>query len=381
MTGQNEVRRLSVFVLAIAFAVGSLWLPNSVGEEAVPGLPDKPEVAPTTPEEAEPAAPVEERVITGVPVGDETKAVPAVEAGEGVIIGVPVEGQPTATIMGQLPPLKGPKKSVAVMDFDNMSGFSGQWTLGDGMADMLTTALVQTNHFIVVERPKLRRILQEQDLAASGRTAKVEAAKMGKLIPAQIGVTGAVTEFSFEKQRTGIGLEYKHVGVGFVTGAAHVGINLRMFDTTTGQVLFSDRVEKKATYTGIEADYTNKSLAIGGEHFQKTPLGKATHEAISGAVYRIAVNMQKVPWKGSIVLAQGGKVFINCGEREGIAPRQKFVVYSKGEELSDPETGEILGVEETRAGTISVVEVKDKYSIARIEEGEGFKRGDVLRLQ
>ena len=146
------------------------------------------------------------------------------------------------------------------------------------------------------------------------------------------------------------------------------------------QILFSERVEKKATYTGIEADYTNKSLAIGGEHFQKTPLGKATQEAISDAVFRIAMNMEKVPWKGSVVLVQGEKVYVNCGKREGIAPAQRFVVYSKGAELTDPETGEVLGVEETKAGTISVVEIKDRYSIARIEEGQDFKRGDILRL-
>ncbi len=384
MRVQNEVKMLGLLLLAVAFTMASIWLSNSVAEEAIVGVPEKPQAAPAAPEEAKPAAlpggETPEGAIVGVPDKEQPQPVPAEEAAEPVIVGVPVTGRPTATIMRGLPPLKGPKKSIAVMDFENRSGFSGEWTLGDGMSDMLTTALVQANRFIVVERPKIAKILQEQDLTASGRTAKVDVARIGKLIPAQIGVTGAVTEFSFEKQKTGIGFEYKHVGVGFVTGAAHVGINLRMFDTTTGQVLFSERVEKKASYTGIEADYTNKSLAIGGEHFQKTPLGKATHEAINDAVYRIALNMQKVPWKGSIVMVQGEKIIINCGKREGIVPGQKFIVYSKGEELTDPETGEILGAEESRAGSVSVVQVKEKYSYAAIDEGESFKRGDILRL-
>jgi len=383
MKAENGMKLLGLFILAAALFVSSIWLAAPSGEEVIPGVPMKPEAAPTAPEEAKPIAPPVEEigVITAAPLKEPAKTAPVEKGAEGVIVGVPVEAQPTATIIRGLPPLKGPRKSIAVMDFENKSSFQGQWTLGDGMADMLTTALVQTNRFIVVERPKIRKILEEQDLAASGRTAKVDAAKVGKLIPAQIGVTGAVTEFSFQKQKTGIGFEYKNVGIGFQTGAAHVAINLRMFDTTTGQVLFSERVEKNATFTGIEADYTNKSLAIGGEHFRKTPLGKATQEAINDAVFRIALNMQKVPWKGSIIFVQGNRVFINCGKREGIVPGQKFVVYSKGEELTDPDTGEILGVEETRAGTISVVEVKDKYSIVKIEEGENFKRGDIIRLR
>ncbi len=389
----SNAKILGLLLLVITFAVTMVAPPCLMAEEALPGIPDKPEAAPTAPEEAKPAepeaapqpepapvSPAPEGVIKAVPAKEEPKAAPVAESREGVIVGVPVQGAPVARVIEGLPTLKGPKKSIAVMDFENNSGFAGEWSLGGGMADMLTTALVQTNRFIVVERPKLQKIIEEQDLATSGRTAKAEGAKTGKLIPAQIGVTGAVTEFSFEKQRTGIGFEYQHVGIGFVTGAAHVGINLRMVDTTTGQVLFSDRVERNASFTGIEADYTNRSLAIGGEHFQKTPLGKATQEAITNAVFKIAMNMERVPWKGNIVLIQGDKITINCGSREGIVQGQRFVVYSKGEELTDPDTGEILGAEETRAGVISVVEVKERFSVAQAEEGQGFKRGDILKL-
>jgi len=382
MRRNDGIRLVGLLLLTTVFAVAMVWEGSAAGEEPVSGAPDKPEVTPAAPEESEPAPEEkgEEGVIVAPPTKEAVKPAPVVESEEGVIVGVPVQGPPVARIIEGLPPLKGPKKTVAVMDFENNSGFAGEWSIGEGMADMLTTALVQTNRFIVVERPKIKQILREQNLAASGRAAKAEAAQIGKLIPAQIGVAGAVTEFSFEKQRTGIGFEYKHVGIGLITGAAHIGINLRMFDTTSGQILYSERVERNASYTGIEADYTNKGLAIGGEHFQKTPLGKATQEAINDAVIKIAMNMERVPWKGGIVLVQGGKITINCGKREGIVPGQTFVVYSKGEELTDPETGETLGAEEARAGVISVVEVKDRYSVAQIVEGRDFKRGDVLRL-
>ena len=40
----------------------------------------------------------------------------------------------------ELPPLKGPKKTIAVMDFENKAGAEAEWNLGSGMAEMLATA-------------------------------------------------------------------------------------------------------------------------------------------------------------------------------------------------------------------------------------------------
>jgi len=47
----------------------------------------------------------------------------------------------------------------------------------------------------VLERQTSEDVLAEQDLVASGRAAKSKTAQTGKIIPAQILVTGAITEF------------------------------------------------------------------------------------------------------------------------------------------------------------------------------------------
>jgi len=51
-----------------------------------------------------------------------------------------------------------------------------------------------------------------------------------------------------------------------------------------------------------------------------------------------------------------------------------------GEELIDPETGLSLGAEESYAGKIKIGKADKKYAIATILEGEGFQRGDVVRI-
>ena len=46
----------------------------------------------------------------------------------------------------------------------------------------------------------------------------------------------------------------------------------------------------------------------------------------------------------------------------------------------DPDTGELLGSEEERIGTVKIFEVKEKYSKAKIEGGaSGIKKGDIIR--
>jgi curli biogenesis system outer membrane secretion channel CsgG len=84
----------------------------------------------------------------------------------------------------QMEPYNGPKARIAVSRFTDKTG-KGWWTgqIGDGMADMLTTALFNTNRFIVLERQTLQDVLAEQDLGASGRIRQDTAAPYNAFSP------------------------------------------------------------------------------------------------------------------------------------------------------------------------------------------------------
>ena len=101
----------------------------------------------------------------------------------------------------------GPKARMAVGEFQDKTakgGWSGGWLgmfgidfreIGDGMRDMLTTALFNSNRFIVLEREQLETVLKEQDLGAAGRIKKETAAPVGEIYGADLIITAAVTEF------------------------------------------------------------------------------------------------------------------------------------------------------------------------------------------
>ena len=81
---------------------------------------------------------------------------------------------------------------------------------GRELSDMLSNELLGTGVFKVVERKKLEGVLNEQDLAASGRVAKGTAAKMGKLTGAQYLITGSVSSFEQSGSKGG-GLSFKGI--------------------------------------------------------------------------------------------------------------------------------------------------------------------------
>lgn len=80
----------------------------------------------------------------------------------------PALGAPGAGLQGGFPGPTGPKKRIAVAKFDAAGAFMahyGGWDIGGGLAAQLTTALVNSGHFIVVERAELTPVLREQDMA------------------------------------------------------------------------------------------------------------------------------------------------------------------------------------------------------------------------
>jgi curli biogenesis system outer membrane secretion channel CsgG len=192
----------------------------------------------------------------------------------------------------------GPKARIAVADFEDKMSSSGQYRAeyGRGMADMLATALFNTNRYIVLERQKLTYVLAEQDLGASGRIKRETAAPIGELEGAELLVTAAVT--GFDPGVAGGGgsaggvlgtLLGKAAGqtLGNIAGGfrrAHLALDLRVIDTRTGRVVAANSVEGSATEfsgSGGAAGVTFGG-ALGG--FAKTPMERAIREAIQESV-------------------------------------------------------------------------------------------------
>jgi len=200
----------------------------------------------------------------------------------------------------------GPKARIAVARFENKTADSYDWyspSIGDGMADMLTTALVNTGRYIVLERENLDTVLAEQDLGASGRIREDTAAAIGEIEGAELLVVAAVTEFEGNAggTRAGGGGIGRRV-FGAITGGsrkAHMAIDLRVVDAESSRILAATSVEGEAKdfdIGGALAGYTG-SVGLGGglSTWENTPREKALRQVIGGAVdYIVSVTPQEM---------------------------------------------------------------------------------------
>jgi len=187
----------------------------------------------------------------------------------------------------------GPKARIAVTRFKDKTG-KGWWTgqIGDGMADQLTTALFNTNRFIVLERQTLRDVLSEQDLGASGRIRSDTAAKIGQIEGAELLVVGAVTEFegaaSGAKGGLGGGLGRIFGGIAGGFKKAHMAIDLRIIDARTSRIVAATSVEGEATDVnlgGLLGGFGGSGGLVGGlSGWKNTPTEKALRICIKKAV-------------------------------------------------------------------------------------------------
>ena len=255
------------------------------------------------------------------------------------------------------------KKTVAVFDFQNDSGWSGTATLGQDFGTQLSDALVQSGKFIVLSRQDLVPVMAEQDMENSDRFAKGKTAATGKIVPAQLLVKGKITEFQESKSGGGQGLSMYGLSINTSKSTAHIGLIIQLIDSTTGQIVDSKRVDGDVSAGGTSLGYSG-AVNFGSSDFQKTPLGKAVQMAIDRAVDYLATKTSEIPWSGKVMLVKDGTIYVNSGSNAGLKEGDTFFVSKVGEELTDPDTGMSLGSETKKLGQIKITEVQEKFSKA-----------------
>ncbi len=280
---------------------------------------------------------------------------------------------------------KGLKQAIGCKEFENQAGWSGNWEIGNNLSIMLESALFDTGRFVIVEREKLTDVIAEQDLAASGRTAKAgKVAQTGLIRSARYIATGAVTTVDEKQSGGNAGISIGGFRVGGGKSDAQVTVIVKLIDTTTGEIVAKESITGKAgnvgLNVGVSAGIVNTDL--GG--FKKTPLGQAAQDCINKAAEFIAKKMEQFPFEGSVIkVANNGQVLINRGSEFGMEAGQELTMTTQGELLTDPDTGEVLGNEEGETiGKVKVAKVTEKVSYCDVLEGEkNPAAGTVVKAQ
>jgi curli biogenesis system outer membrane secretion channel CsgG len=167
----------------------------------------------------------------------------------------------TANVGNYGPPPAGLKlKRAAVPPFLDASGKersrSASENLGALAADQLTTLLVNSQRFDVIERAQLDQLLKEQGL--EGIVDPNELAQPNKVHGVDYLLIGKVTNYRVKVAKTktgfGIGRVTEAIGVGEIKNdkteiTVDCGVDLRVVDPTTGSLIAADFAEYKKTDT------------------------------------------------------------------------------------------------------------------------------------
>ncbi len=269
------------------------------------------------------------------------------------------------------------KPRIAIITFEYKAGSAeGSWAVGDGISDMLATALFKSGKFDVMERAKMESMLEEQKLGMTGMVTPESAAKMGKILGVQFIVVGSVNQFGQKTDKT------KALGIEVNTTTARVATDVRIINVETGRLLGAESGKGEETAVGgsIEnADLLPTDVAFGSTGFDETIIGKATKKCVDDLVDQFGKSFANQTLEGKIMKVSEDKVYINLGKDSGIAVGQVFDVMQKGEELIDPDTGESLGSEDKKIGSVKVTEVKEKLALADIVDGKDkIKQNDIV---
>ena len=173
------------------------------------------------------------------------------------------------------------KPVIAVAEFKNET--SASWwssSVGKDLAGLLSNELAATNEFRVVERQKMDAIIQEQNLMASGRAKLGNAAQMGKLFGAQYLVMGTVTSYEEQAKSSGSGLSFGGISVGGKSAQAYVAVDIRVVDTTTGEIAFVRTIEGNSKSGGSNISFSKFGASGGTQNEDNKPAGKAIRAAI-----------------------------------------------------------------------------------------------------
>ena len=185
-----------------------------------------------------------------------------------------------------------PRQPVTIAVKEITNNASGVWwwspRVSKQLTDMLSNELKATGNFTLVERQGVKQVLSEQELSDLGITRQSTAPKKGMMTGAKYYILGSVSDYQqgTESKSSGGGINIMGFGQRKNTSEskAYVALDIRVVDTTTGEIAYARTIEGKAT---SKSSSTSSSGGMYGISFsdsqsssKKVPASKAVRSAM-----------------------------------------------------------------------------------------------------
>jgi hypothetical protein len=214
----------------------------------------------------------------------------------------------------------------------------------------IVDALTQTGRFSVLERQFDDEIENELSLIDSGKTRKMDAAKLGQAMSADIVWVGVVNDLAYRKSVTHLRTSDRDL-VGYSGGWS---VSQRIVNLTTRQILQSDTLQGRVpsipmTTLGARFDGSATLQQI------QNGIARSATEAILANTFPITIAERD---GNNVVLSQGG---------QAVTVGATYQVYLRGKEIKDPQTGATLGFMDSPCCEVKITRVEKSLSYGTLE--------------
>lgn len=236
---------------------------------------------------------------------------------------------------------KGLKRKVAIARFTNETKYGQSFfidenndKIGKQAVDILSSKLVETEKFILLERADLDKITKELSMENYEPLKNM----------ADYLIVGSVAEFGRKDQgKAGIFSRTKRQ-------IAFAKVNVRLIEVRSGQILYSEEGEGEA--------FSEAGTVFGvGERagYDSTINDKALDAAITNLASNIIENLLDRPWRSYLLGYEDGKLIMAGGKFQNINNGDSFKVMKEGKKVKNPQTNMMITLPGNQVGKIKAV--------------------------
>lgn len=252
------------------------------------------------------------------------------------------------------------KRKVAIGRFSNETQYAkGLFydkkndPMGKQALDLLSTKLMQSEKFILLERSDMNKIKEE--LANGGIKSNN--------ISADYLIFGSITQFGRKTiGRQGLFSSSK-------SQIVEATVSIRLVDVSTGLIIYSDEAK------GLAKTKSKTTLGLGGKQgYDATLSDKAISAAINQLVGNIINKCTDKPWRSYFLSAEEDGLIISGGKSQGLDVGDTFTVVRKGKKVKNPQNGLFIELPGKDVAKVKVImtagqNAETEYSIVEIVEG------------